>query len=416
MRSGRVSAPSTGFGPVADCELPASSEKPESLMFQGSRGRLALFLRAVLFLLVCTPLTAHAQILETSAPQAFLLDYQTGTVLLDKNADVPVPPASMSKLMTVYLAFEAIRDGYFDLDSELRVSEEAWKKGGSKMFVEVGTEVRLEDLLRGIIVQSGNDACIVIAEALGGTEDGFADLMNLRAKDLGLENSNFTNATGWPHPAHRMSLRDLATLTIRLLEDFPVYFSMFAETEFTYGGIKQKNRNPLLYRAIGADGMKTGYTEEAGYGLAATAKRGGRRIILVFNGMGSENERNSEAARLLEFAFLQYQNVRLVEADVPIASTRVWLGRSESVSLVHPNPLDVTLPRGPMRDQTIVTLRYSGPLWAPVVKGTEVATLVIENPLLQSREVPLFAGEDVLKLGFVGHLASSLGYLVWGDP
>ena len=250
----------------------------------------------------------------TSAPQAFLIDAQTGTVLMEKDADKGMPPASMSKLMTAYMTFEAIKDGRLAMDTELPVSREAWRKGGSKMFVEVGTTVSVIDLLRGVIVQSGNDASIVLAEGIGGTESGFASLMNHRARELGLVNSHFTNSTGWPDPDHVMSPRDLALLTELIIRDFPEYFPLFEETEFTYGGIKQQNRNPLLYRNMGAEGMKTGYTQAAGYGLTASVNRNGRRLILVLNGMSSPRERVSEAARLLELAYSQTEPVYLADA------------------------------------------------------------------------------------------------------
>lgn len=359
---------------------------------------------------------ARGQAIETAAPQAFLLDYSTGSVLLARGEDAPMPPASMSKLMTVYLAFEAVREGRFTLGSMLPVSRGAWEKGGSKMFVEVGTEVSLEDLLRGIIVQSGNDACIVVAEAIAGTEDRFAELMNLRARELGLTNSNFANSTGWPDPDHWMSPRDLATLTVRLLEDFPEYFPMFAEMEFTYGGIRQSNRNPLLYRNMGADGMKTGHTEASGFGLAATAVRGGRRLILVVNGLGSQKERTTEATRLMELGFGQFARVGLAGLGEPLGAAPVWLGAEEEVPLVSPAPLSATLPRGPMRRETEFVIRYEGPVEAPVARGQELATLVIRNPALPTREVPLHAGREVPRVGLFGRLTAAVSYLVWGSP
>lgn len=359
---------------------------------------------------------ARGQLLETTAPQAFFLDYTTGTVLLEKDADVPMPPASMSKLMTIYLAFEAIREGRFTFESMLPVSEAAWQKGGSKMFVEVGTEVSLADLLRGIIVQSGNDACIVVAEAVGGTEAGFAEIMSFRARELGLTNSNFVNATGWPDPEHQMSPRDLATLTARLLEDFPEYFPMFAETGFTYGGIRQSNRNPLLYRDMGADGMKTGYTEASGYGLTATALRDGRRLILVVNGIESEKERTGEVARLMELGFGQFTRVDIADPGAPVGSAPVWLGAAGEVPLVTRAPLSFTLPRGPLGRLTEFVIRHEEPIEAPVAGGQELAALVIRSPALPVREEPLYAGRDVARVGIVGRLMAAVSYLIWGNP
>ena len=240
---------------------------------------------------------------ETAAPHAYLMDYTTGTELFEKNSRVPVPPASLSKLMTSYMVFDALRIGILTLDDLLTVSEKAWRMGGSKMFVEVDKQVSVEDLLRGVIVQSGNDACIVLAEAIGGDEATFSDLMNENASELGLLDSVFQNSTGWPHPEHKMSAADIAMITQKIVKDFPDYFPLFAEKEFTYNEIRQANRNPLLYKDIGVDGMKTGHTREAGYGLAATALRNDRRLIAVVTGLESPSQRASEVERLLNFGF-----------------------------------------------------------------------------------------------------------------
>ena len=277
------------------------------------RRRLVSLAGAVAVFAWALPAPAVAVEFTTTAPQGYLIDAETGTVLLAKEADQPMPPASMSKLMTVYMTFEALKDGRLSMDTELPVSREAWQKGGSKMFVEVDTMVPVIDLLRGVIVQSGNDASIVLAEGIGGTESGFASLMNHRARELGLQDSNFTNSTGWPDPNHVMSPRDLALLTVLIVDHFPEYFPLFSETEYTYGGIKQQNRNPLLHRNMGAEGMKTGYTKAAGYGLTASALRNGRRLVLVLNGMNSPRQRVSEATRLLELAFAQTEAVHLAE-------------------------------------------------------------------------------------------------------
>ena len=244
-------------------------------------------------------LAPPAQALETRAREAFLIDVTTGTVLLEKDADVSMPPASMSKIMTAYLVFGALKEGRISLDDKLPVSEKAWRKGGSKMFVEVGSEVSVEDLLRGVIVQSGNDACIVLAEALAGSEEAFAEQMTRKAREIGMEGSTFTNSTGWPDPNHRMTARDLAILAERMVQDFPDFYHYYSEREFTYNGIRQGNRNPLLYKNLGADGLKTGHTEEAGYGLTASAERDGRRLVLVINGLESIKARSEEAERLI---------------------------------------------------------------------------------------------------------------------
>ncbi|MEC8725219.1 MAG: D-alanyl-D-alanine carboxypeptidase family protein, partial [Pseudomonadota bacterium] len=252
---------------------------------------------------------AAAQNKVTAAPYAYILDLSTDTVLLSKQASIPMPPASMSKLMTVYMVFDRLKRGSLSLDDEFPVSRKAWKKGGSKMFVKVGDKVSVADLLRGIIVQSGNDACIVVAEAIGGSEDTFAEMMTEKGKEIGLKDSIFTNATGWPDPRHRMSARDLAILAKRLINEFPELYKMFNEKTFTYNNIKQGNRNPLLYRNIGADGLKTGHTVAAGYGLASSAQRGDRRIVVVVNGLKSVRQRSKESFRLMEWAFKAFKPV-----------------------------------------------------------------------------------------------------------
>ncbi|MGH6718645.1 MAG: D-alanyl-D-alanine carboxypeptidase family protein, partial [Alphaproteobacteria bacterium] len=239
---------------------------------------------ATLVLALVAIMPAAAAGFETTAREAILIDDTTGAILLEKNADQLMPPSSMSKIMTVYMVFERLRDGSLAMEDELPVSETAWRMGGSKMFIDVGSRVKVADLLRGVIVQSGNDATIALAEGLAGSEDAFADQMTARAHALGMTNSTFKNASGWPHEDHLTTARDLALLASRIIRDFPDYYPLFAETEFTYNGIHQGNRNPLLYKDLGADGLKTGHTADAGYGLTASAVRDGRRLILVLNG------------------------------------------------------------------------------------------------------------------------------------
>ena len=248
-----------------------------------------------------------ARAYETSAGQAILVDANTGTVLFEKNADEITFPSSMTKLMTIYLVFAHLADGSLHLDDELPVSEKAWRMQGSKMFVEVGTSVRVEDLLRGVVVQSGNDATVVLAEGLAGSEEAFAVEMTEMAQELGMTNSVFRNASGWPDPDHVSSARDLAILAQRTIEDFPQYYHYYAEEVFVWHDIEQHNRNPLLYNTPGADGLKTGHTEAAGYGLTASAERDGRRLILVVNGLASTQERASEGQRLIEYGFREFE-------------------------------------------------------------------------------------------------------------
>ncbi|HEX6141241.1 MAG TPA: D-alanyl-D-alanine carboxypeptidase family protein [Geminicoccaceae bacterium] len=350
---------------------------------------------------------------ETDAKAAILIDVQTGQVLLEHNADQPLPTASMSKLMTVLMVFERLRDGSLSLDDTLPVSEKAWRKGGSKMFVEVGTRVRVEDLIQGIVTQSGNDACIVIAEGLAGSESAFADLMNRRAAELGLTNSHLTNASGWPDPEHMMSVRDLASVARLLIREYPEYYHFFGEESFTYNGITQHSRNPLLRGDAGVDGLKTGFTNEAGYGLVVSAARGERRLISVLAGLKTPGARAREGERLLEYGFRQFDNYRLFAAGEPVVEADVWLGDAGTVALVAGEDVQVTLSREARRDLQ-VKLVYDAPIPAPVRSGSELAHLEIVAPGLDSRRIPLYAGSDVQAASLLGRMSSALGYLIWG--
>ena len=364
---------------------------------------------AILFL----PLAAEA--FETKAREAILIDASTGAVLLDKDSDASMPPASMSKIMTIYMVFEALKDGRLSLDEKLPVSEKAWRMGGSKMFVRVGDEVRVEDLLRGVIVQSGNDACIVLAEALGGSEEAFAEAMTAKARELGLTGSTFANATGWPHPEQRMTARDLATLARLTIENFPEYYPYYKEKTFTWSDIKQGNRNPLLYRSINADGLKTGHTEEAGFGLTASAIRDGRRLILVVNGLSSMKERAEESHRIMAWGFREFENVELFQAGATVEEGDVWQGEADTVPLVATTDVTVTLPRK-ARGDLVVKVKYEGPIATPIAQGQPLASLMVTAPGIPDVEVPLVAGQDVARLGPFGRLVSGLKYMVFGTP
>ncbi len=355
----------------------------------------------------------HAASFETQAKQAILVDFDTGAVLYEKNADEIMFPASMSKIMTAYLAFRELERGTLQLDDELLISEEAWRMGGSKMFVEVGKTATVEDLLRGIIIQSGNDASIVIAEAVSSSEDAFADLMTETAIEIGLENTQFRNATGWPDQDHYTTARDLAILATRIITDFPEEYAYFAEKTFTYNDIKQGNRNPLLYRDLGADGLKTGHTEASGYGLTASAVRGGRRLIMVLNGLEGTKERSQESERLMRWGFREFENYALFEAGEAVDDAEVWLGEQPGVALEIAEPLTVTLPRGARKEMSVKVV-YDGPVPAPVQKGDEVAKLVVTTPDAEPIERPLYAAADVGQLGVFGRFSSALRYLVFG--
>ncbi|MEL7254352.1 MAG: D-alanyl-D-alanine carboxypeptidase family protein [Pseudomonadota bacterium] len=350
-------------------------------------------------------IAVSAQAFETQARGAIVIDLSTGTVLLDKNADEPQPPASMSKLMTLYMAFEAIRDGRLQLDEKLPVSAHAMSFGGSTMFLDTTDRVSVEDLLRGIIVLSGNDACVVIAEALSpdGTEAGFARLMTQRAQQLGMTNSIFQNASGWPATGHVMSARDLALLGRLLIQDFPEFYPMFAETEFEFDGRapqNTQNRNPLLRLNIGADGLKTGHTQRAGYGLVGSAKQGDRRVIFVVNGLSSARQRAVESEAILSWAFRQFVERPVVSKGTTVAEADVWMGRQDTVALEAMEDVTTLLPVL-SADGVAAEVIYDGPLHAPVMKGDHVAKLVIMPEGLPELEVPLYAADDVPAGGFM---------------
>ncbi|MEQ9327642.1 MAG: D-alanyl-D-alanine carboxypeptidase family protein, partial [Rhodospirillales bacterium] len=306
---------------------------------------MAAFARRILApLALCLVFAAPgtASSLDTAAKQAFMMDATTGAVLFEKNADELMPPSSMSKMMTVYMLFSKIKQGTVSLQDTFPVSEYAWRKGGSKMFVEVGNRVKVEDLIRGIIIQSGNDASIVVAEALYGSEEAFAREANQKARDMGMTSTTLRNATGWPDPEHMTTARDLAILALRTIRDFPDLYQYYNERSFTYAGIRQGNRNPLLYRNMGADGLKTGHTEAAGYGLTSTVERNGRRLILVVNGLESVKSRGAESERLLEWGFREYTNVELFRGGEVVESAEVWLGDRKRVPLTIDEELVVT--------------------------------------------------------------------------
>ncbi|MCR6632150.1 MAG: D-alanyl-D-alanine carboxypeptidase [Magnetospirillum sp.] len=362
--------------------------------------------------------TARAETIDTSARQAIIIDYKTGSVLLEKNADELMVPSSMTKLMTAYLVFEKLKEGSWKLSDQLPVSETTWKKhvksGGSLMFLPVNSTASVDDLIHGMIIQSGNDACSVLAEAYAGSEESFGDEMTRRARLLGMKNTNFRNASGLPESDHLTTARDLSTLARRLINDYPEYFPIYSQREFVFNGIKQGNRNPLLYAVSGADGLKTGHTEAAGYGLVGTVKRGDRRVIMVINGMKSMKERAEESARLVEWAFREFENYALFKAGDVVTDAEVWLGDAATVPLVAGDKLEATMPRKARRDMK-VTAVYDGPIAAPIRKGQPVGKLVIAAPGINTVELPLLAGADVEKLGFMGRMTAALKHILWGS-
>ncbi|MBM2577522.1 D-alanyl-D-alanine carboxypeptidase [Jannaschia sp. Os4] len=353
-------------------------------------------------------LPAVAQEFQTSASSAIVVDHNTGQVLLSKNADIPLPPASMSKLMTLNMTFEALKDGRLSLDTELPVSAEAAAYGGSTMFLDPRDRVTVEDLIRGVVVLSGNDATVVLGEALSpdGTEDGFARLMTERARELGMMNSTFMNASGWPEPGHVMSMEDLAILAERLITEFPEYYAYFDEREFAFDGRSPSNRfnrNPLLRLDIGADGLKTGHTQEAGYGLVGSAVQGDRRVTFVISGLQSEAARAEEAERLVNWAFRQFAEATILDDGAAVVDADVWMGEAATVPLVPAEAVTLLLPVTG-REALSGEVTFEGPLAAPIEAGTQVGTLTLTHPGVPPQEVALLAGADVPKAGPVRRL------------
>lgn len=351
--------------------------------------------------------------IETQAKHALIIEVETGTVLLDKLADERMPPASMSKIMTAYVVFDMLKQGRAKLTDELPVSERAWRLQGSKMFVPIGGRISIDDLLKGVIIQSGNDACLVLAEGLAGSEEAFVELMNQKAKEIGLKDSHFANVDGLPNPDHWMTARDLATLSLRTIKDFPEYYHYYSQMEYEYNNIKQGNRNPLLYKGGGADGLKTGHTEEAGYSLTGSVRRDERRIILVLGGLPTMKARAQESERLIEWAFREFNDYKLVAAGDKVEDADVWLGAEPKVPLTVGRDLVVTLPRRARKDMK-VTVEYDRPIPAPIAKGQTVGKLLVTAPDVPPAELPLVAGADVERMDAIGRIATLAGYLVWG--
>ena len=372
------------------------------------------FIISSTFLYIC--LLSQAYSFDTKARAAYVIDQTSGTILLAKNSDLPLPPASMSKLMTLYMAFEFIKAGRLGLDEQLPVSKNAANYTGSTMFLNPSDRVAVVDLLRGIIVLSGNDACAVIAEALSpdGTEAGFAKIMTERGKQLGLENSTFKNSNGWPADGHHMSVRDLAILAGRLISDFPDFYPMFAEQTFEFDGrapANNTNRNPLLGLGIGADGLKTGHTQEAGYGLVGSAKQDGRRIIFVLSGLSSPEDRAQEAESIVKWAFRQFVMEKFATVGYEVGKAKVWNGSSREVSLVLENDLNVMLPVLSSGKPSF-SVEYIGPIRAPIKKGDKIAELVIKSKNLPETRHSLLAGDNISLGSFFVRVLTAGQYLM----
>ena len=368
------------------------------------------------FMTVGSAISKAAEI-DSSAEFAFVTDFGSGKVLMEKQPDALMKPASMAKIMTVYIAFERIADGSLSLDDTFLISEKAWRKGGSKTFVEVGKEVSVRDLLYGVVVQSGNDAAIAIAEGISGTEEGFAEEMNYVARKLGMENTVFRNSTGWPHLEQHTTARDLNILATALIREFPAdkypeLYPMFAEKDFTYNGIKQGNRNPLVYGTQGADGLKTGHTAESGYGLVGSAHRDGQRVVMVLNGMKSMKQRSSESRRLIDLMFREFKLYRFYDKDQPVDRANVWLGTKNKIDLVLEEPLHLVMARSD-RGKMKVSVNWNDPVPAPIAAGQAIGTLVLELPSGKTT-YPLLAAENVDGLGMFDRVGEALKYLIFG--
>lgn len=370
---------------------------------------LRLLAAIALALLAALP----ARAFDTTARAAWVYDVTTGTVLLDKNADEPLPPASMSKLMTLDLLFEALQDGRVSLEDRFPVSTRAKSMEGSTMFLNETDRPTVEELVKGIIVLSGNDACVVVAEALGGTEEAFARKMNERAKAIGLTQSTFANSSGWPHPNQKMSAHDLGRLAVRIVTKFPEYYGYFGLTEFAFDNRapdNRRNRNPLLELGVGADGLKTGHTQEAGYGLVGSAQQGGRRIVFVLMGMATEKDRSIEAEKIANWAFREFSQKTVVTKGTRLADAPVWMGALPQVGLVTQEDVSLLLP-SLAQDTLKAEVVYTGPLQAPIEAGQKLADLVITVPGTEPATVPLVAEQAVAKGGFTTRLRTAFGVL-----
>ena len=362
----------------------------------------------------CVFMVFRAAAFETYGKQIILYDMSTDTVLLEKNADMPMAPSSMSKIMTIYKVFEKLKDGDLSLNDKFKVSEKAWRKGGSKMFVKLNSRVKVEDLIRGVIVQSGNDATIVIAEGLSGTEGFFADELNKTAKELGMLNSHFTNASGWPDPNHQTTARDLTKLAISTIQDFPEFYHYYEEKTFSFNNIRQNNRNPALFKDLGADGLKTGYTKAGGYGVTVSAVKGDRRLVLVINGLKSRRLRTNETERVLDWGFRNFRNYKLFDAGETVADGAVWMGDEDKIPLITEKKIVMTLSRKQRRNMKVKVL-LSTPIPAPVSKGVRLGSLQIDIPGRKPLIHPIVSARSVAKLSFLSKLKVTVKYLLWGE-
>ena len=367
----------------------------------------------IILFLITFLISFKLQAIDTKAEQAIVIDFDTNEVLFEKNSNIRVIPASMTKIMTVYVAFDRIKNTDFSITNKCRVSPKAYKMGGSRTFLEIDDNVTVDDLLKGIIVQSGNDASIALAECLGGTEEDFVKLMNVYAERLGMINTNFINSSGWPDDNHYSTVYDLALLSNALIKDFPDLYLYFKMKEFTYNEINQPNRNKLLYQFQGADGLKTGFTKKSGWGIAATAARDNRRITVVINGTNSSRSRLNESINLLNWAFNQTSQKTLVNENEFIKEVDVWLGKKSTINLVSSKKLISTLSFDQIQLMNS-SIEYTKPIAAPVIKGNEYGKLIINIDGKPKIEIPLIAQENISKVNPFLKIIAASKYLLFG--
>ena len=372
---------------------------------------LAAFLGVFLAMMSVDARADELSSFQTTARNVFIEDYETGAVLYDKLGDAHIPTASMSKMMTAYVVFEQLRAGKITMTTMMPVSKHAWSTGGSKMFLPINAQVSVEDLIMGMIIQSGNDACISLAEGIAGSEGAFVDMMNDDARRMGLKDTHFADVNGLPDPNHYSSAHDLAQIAIHLIRDFPEYYHYFSQIDFTYNGIKQGNRNPLLYKNMGVDGVKTGHTDEAGFCLTASAKRGNTRIIAVMTGLDSMNNRSAEGERIVNWALDTFKNYPLFRRGDGVGKVPVWQGVAPDVLIQVDADVTVTLPKLARRDMK-VTVSFDAPVKAPIAQGQHIGLATITAPGMQSIDVPVVATSGVAALGTWGRMKAALSYLL----
>jgi D-alanyl-D-alanine carboxypeptidase (penicillin-binding protein 5/6) len=373
----------------------------------------------IVVIMIGVAFPASAAEITSPAKQVHVTDYSSGKVLFSKNADEPMKPASMAKIMTVFVAFERITNGGLKMSDEFVVSTKAWKKGGSRSFFEVGSKVKVSDVLHGIIVQSGNDAAIVMAEGISGTENAFANEMNFWAKKIGMNNTNFRNSTGWPDPDLTTTAKDLNILTTELIrrfpaDEYPELYPIFAKQEFTFNKIRQPNRNPLVYDSAGADGLKTGHTQESGYGLVGSAIRNGQRVVMVLNGMKSIKQRSAESRRLMDLMFREFKTYRFFNKGQMVDQADVWLGKVGKVDLVLDESLQMILSYEERRN-TKLSVQWLNPVPAPIKKGDQLGTLTLDMNG-ETRKLALRAGQNIQVLGILNRVSAAVKYLIFGAP